>query len=77
MQHHMTLVIWFTGLAAMAVVLGTLVLAYFGKPVPDPIWGLGGAAVGSLGTLLTGRLTFGTRSTDAVISPPQMLPPEG
>lgn len=63
----MTLVIWFTGLSAMMVIGGTLILAYFGRTIPDPLWGLGGAAVGSLGTLLTGRWTFGERSTDQVI----------
>lgn len=73
MQKHMTIVIWFTGTSALLVIAGALVLAFYGKAIPDPIWGLGGAAVGSLGTLLTGRLSFDVRSGDVLTTRPTSL----
>lgn len=62
------LVIAFMGVSALTIIVGALMLSYWGKPIPEPIWGLGGAALGSLGTLLTGHrisdFSGPTRATD-------------
>lgn len=70
MNRHLMIIIAFTGTSAIIIIVGALLLAFFGKTVPEPLWGLGGAAMGSLGTLLTGHgitsFGVGTRQDDTI-----------
>lgn len=64
MYRAIMVIIFINGVVALTVVIGALGLAYSAHPIPDALWGIGGAALGSLGTLLTGhRITEFTGPT--------------
>jgi hypothetical protein len=57
-------IIFINGVIVLLVVVGALILAFNNRVIPEAIWGIGGAALGSLGTLLTGhRITEFTGPT--------------
>lgn len=47
------LVVIFLGLATLAVIIGSFVLAYQGTDIPAALIGIGGTALGALGGILT------------------------
>ncbi|MFC3909877.1 hypothetical protein ACFORL_12430 [Legionella dresdenensis] len=46
-------VAWFLGLTTLVIVIGSLVLAYFGKELPSALIAIAAVAVGSLGNLFS------------------------
>jgi hypothetical protein len=69
------IVVLFIGVFAIGVLAVVTALIFHGDTVPDPIWTLGGGALGALGTLLASTKTNPAPPENPPPAPP--APPEG
>ncbi len=58
------MVVAFIGLTCLMTIGGLIGLSFAGRPIPDPLTALGGAAIGALSSLLARTATEG-RSEEA------------
>lgn len=69
------MVVAFIGATCLMTIGGLIGLSFVGRPIPDPLTALGGAAIGALSSLLARTATEGRFEGDSSNSnPPRALP---
>ena len=65
------MVVAFIGAACLMTIGGLIGLSFVGRPIPDPLTALGGAAIGALSSLLARTATEGRFEGDSARASPE------